>query len=146
MTTIYVVTSGDYDYYHIDGIFSTKEKAEEYIKAPNLLSYQYDIEEFELDALQPYLKVEDITSYWACVVDLSSDYFGKKEGEYYVLKKDIAKDDLVKLIPYKKDNAYFTVISEVSEEEVIKQAYTYYQIWLVENNKYDAGFWERVEF
>ena len=146
MPTVYVVTSGDYDYYHIDGIFSTKKKAEEYVKAPNLLSYQYDIEEFELDALQPYLKVEDITNYWVCVVALSSDYFGKKEGEHYVLKKAIAKNDLIKLDSYKKEKAYFTFTSSVSEEEVIKQAYTYYQNWLVENNKYDAGFWKRVEF
>lgn len=45
MTTIYLVTTGDYSDYHVLGAYSTKTKAE---RAQDL--YQaYDIEEYELD-------------------------------------------------------------------------------------------------
>lgn len=32
MRDVYIVTEGEYDYYCIIGVFSTKEKAEEYIR------------------------------------------------------------------------------------------------------------------
>ena len=43
---VYIVTSGDYDDYHIDEVFSTKEKAEEYIE---YFGDKYSIEEYSLD-------------------------------------------------------------------------------------------------
>lgn len=36
MTTIYVVTDGEYDDWHILEIFSTREKAEEYIESGDI--------------------------------------------------------------------------------------------------------------
>lgn len=52
--TIYVVTSGIYSDYRIEGVFSTKKKAEKWISytyRPN----DYEIEEYELDEMQPDL-------------------------------------------------------------------------------------------
>lgn len=50
---VYVVTSGEYSDYGINAIFSTKEKAQEYIDRGDKLgmnySYGYQIEEYELD-------------------------------------------------------------------------------------------------
>jgi len=43
---VYIVTSGDYDGYHIDEVFSTKEKAEEYIEC---FGDKCSIEEYSLD-------------------------------------------------------------------------------------------------
>lgn len=51
-TIIYAVTTGEYSGYHTVGMFSTKEKAEEYIESmmyPN----EYNVEEYTLDELQP---------------------------------------------------------------------------------------------
>ena len=51
-TIIYAVTTGDFSDYHTVGMFSTKEKAEDYIESlmyPN----EYNIEEYTLDELQP---------------------------------------------------------------------------------------------
>lgn len=51
-TIIYVVTHGDYSAYDIDGMFSTREKAEEWIEHTYDPSY-YHIEEHELDGVEP---------------------------------------------------------------------------------------------
>jgi hypothetical protein len=48
----YVVASGEYEYYHIDGIFSSRENAEEFIATENpdgWHSGEFHIEEYELD-------------------------------------------------------------------------------------------------
>ena len=51
-TIIYAVTTGDFSDYHTVGMFSTKEKAEDYIE--NLMyPNEYNIEEYTLDELQP---------------------------------------------------------------------------------------------
>lgn len=53
MSKIYVVTEGEYSDYHIEACFSTKKKAQEYIKNSKKVngSYYYpDIEEYELDS------------------------------------------------------------------------------------------------
>lgn len=53
MSKIYVVTEGDYSDYHIEACFSTKKKAQEYIKNAKKVheSYYYPrIEEWELDS------------------------------------------------------------------------------------------------
>ena len=50
---IYVVTSGSYSDYGIDAIFSTKEKAESFVRLGNekIRNYaKYEVEEWDLDA------------------------------------------------------------------------------------------------
>lgn len=51
-TIIYAVTTGEYSGYHTVGMFSTKEKAEDYIESLMYPS-EYNIEEYTLDELQP---------------------------------------------------------------------------------------------
>lgn len=54
MSKIYVVTSGEYSDYGIDAIFSTKEKAQEYITIRTNSEYiwnELEIEEYELDRM-----------------------------------------------------------------------------------------------
>jgi len=53
LSKIYVVTEGDYSDYHIEACFSTKKKAQEYIKNAKKVNeswYYPDIEEWELDS------------------------------------------------------------------------------------------------
>lgn len=46
MAKIYIVTSGDYSDYTIDAVFSTKEKAEEYIQQHGM---DYRVEDYDID-------------------------------------------------------------------------------------------------
>ena len=46
MAKIYIVTSGDYSDYRIDAVFSTKEKAEEYVQQHGT---NYRIEDYDID-------------------------------------------------------------------------------------------------
>lgn len=46
MEKVYIVTSGEYSDYHICKVFSTKEKADEYVDARGS---EYSIEEWEVD-------------------------------------------------------------------------------------------------
>lgn len=48
---VYIVTSGEYSDYHIDRVFSTKEKAQEYVD--HIGSDWRDIEEYNLDEETP---------------------------------------------------------------------------------------------
>jgi hypothetical protein len=148
MTTVYVVTSGCYDDYSIDGVFSTKEKAEEFVKAPNFIyEYSYSIEEYKLDDLfnsKNYFTMKDVITYWECEVTTSSCSFGKKEGEYSVKEKVIAKKDIDNVKAYVRHSTCFICTSLISESDVAKKAYNYYQEYLNETGKYDAGFWKLV--
>lgn len=51
-TIIYAVSCGFYSDYHIEGLFSTREKAEEYMESKMDPNY-YNVEEYTLDELQP---------------------------------------------------------------------------------------------
>jgi hypothetical protein len=71
MTTLYVVTSGTYSDYHIEGVFSTRELAEKWIDEVRVkrgTSYWYnahnDIEEYELDKF-----VEETSAYVYTICD-----------------------------------------------------------------------------
>jgi hypothetical protein len=46
---VYLISSGDSDYYSVHAIFSTKELAQEYINTSGTPNYYYEIEEWELD-------------------------------------------------------------------------------------------------
>jgi len=59
MAIAYIVTSGEYSDYHIDAVFSTRKKAEEYIETRKEFSEQaateppsFDIEPWEIDATE----------------------------------------------------------------------------------------------
>lgn len=52
MSKVYIVTSGEYSDYHIDSCFSTKQKAQEFIKNAEKIEKFWDvprIEEWDLD-------------------------------------------------------------------------------------------------
>lgn len=65
---IYIVTSGEYSDYRIDAVFTTKEKAVDYVEQHGT---RYDIEEYDLDE-----EVEKKTQLW-------SVEFSVEDGELY---------------------------------------------------------------
>jgi hypothetical protein len=164
MTTVYVVTSGSYEDYKIEGIFSTKQQAEDFISPlnkiyddhllidyPNLIPDDiYSIEEHTLDSLSTILKEEDITYYWECKVTTHTEYYGgvyygRKQGTYSVKRKVIAKQDIPKLQPYKERYGCFYCSSLISEQDTIDKGYKYYQDYLNFSGKCNTGVWEKVE-
>lgn len=65
---IFIVTSGEYSDYHIDAVFSTKEKAEEYIQQNG---NGCDFEEYELDQ-----EVEKKTQLWLITFNKEGEEMG----------------------------------------------------------------------
>jgi len=64
---VYIVTSGSYSDYHIEAVFSTKEKAEEYIQN-NCDDDVNEIEEYEMDE-----KSERKTATYLCSVNTKTN-------------------------------------------------------------------------
>lgn len=62
MAEVYVLTSGCYSDYTIECVFSTREKAERYVKEVLGNSIDYDIEVYELDAV-----IQDRYFYRVCI-------------------------------------------------------------------------------
>lgn len=64
MSKVYIVTDGEYSDYHIESCFSTKKKAQEYIKNAKKVNgscYDPNIEEWELDSNSDIVDVIDLT-------------------------------------------------------------------------------------
>lgn len=64
MSKIYVVTDGEYSDYHIEACFSTKKKAQQYIKNVKKVQGKYydpDIEEWDLDSSSDIVDVIYLT-------------------------------------------------------------------------------------
>ena len=64
MSKVYIVTDGEYSGYHIEACFSTKKKAQEYIKNSKKVNGKYyypDIEEWELDSNSDIVNVIYLT-------------------------------------------------------------------------------------
>lgn len=153
MTTVYVVRCGK----NVEAVFSTKELAEEYIKAPvliqdsqyvdypNLIEEEdYSINEYKFDP-KPYLTMQNLTYYWECKVNLRTSYNGSRNsGDYSVIKKAIAKEDLHKLHSYVRDVNYFINNSTISELDAIKTSYNDYLDYVRKSNKNNKVNWNRV--
>ena len=62
MAKIYIVTSGEYSDYTIDAVFSTKEKAEEYVQqyGTNYRVEDYDIDEEINECLIPKITIQPL--------------------------------------------------------------------------------------
>ena len=77
--TLYVLTSGEYSDYHIEGIYSTREQAERYKRLfPRDDYYAADIEEWETDK-PPVTCVDGNVEVWA--IDMY-------EGGKAIIKED----------------------------------------------------------
>ena len=94
METIYVVTQGHYSDYSIRGVFSTKEKAQEFIvfaeKTENIKwNDKYEIEEHLINEFQTYIqRIEKGYKYYDVYIDIDGNsriYDKTKNIHYYEL-------------------------------------------------------------
>lgn len=89
MTTIYIVTAGDYSEYAIHAVFSTAELAQQYIDAQSWRD-QAEIEEWALDPDADYLR-QGMSWYEVIIGVASSDVLS--------LKKDRMGESDIRFIP-----------------------------------------------
>jgi hypothetical protein len=113
---VYVVTSGQYSDYGINAIFSTRERALDYIQAFDT-SHKYDtmnIEEHELDVLKPEgrrafkVRLDGITGDVISVGIASSSYSFDIGNEFY---KDVGGDFFGNVLAKDKEHA-IKIVSE----------------------------------
>ena len=107
MSKVYIVTEGEYSYYHIEKVFSTREKAELYIAAHQTSGYSndYQIEEFDIDedilegkvyyGLRVYIRYNNDTVYYDKCED-TIDYF-KSPTSLSIIKHNIIQIDNIQV-------------------------------------------------
>ena len=78
---IYIVTSGEYSDYHIEAVFTTKEKAVEYVEQHGTY---YDIEEYDIDK-----EVEKKTQLWSIVFCIEDGKFDEANPISYNKNKEV---------------------------------------------------------
>ena len=135
LKTIYVVTAGDYSDYHIEGVYSTKEKARLAVKLFGLDDFNDEnIEEWKLDETLPHPK-----GMWFYVVEMN------EEGDVNETKIENAKyaENFIKdrWRPYGDDVHIDFYMWAKDEKHAIKIA-NEMRIQLIANNQWDAD-WDR---
>lgn len=121
MTTIYIVTSGEYSDYGIDGIFSTKSKAETFIeecKKQTYLKSDYEAEEWELDD-----KTEStVATSWDAVLDIATGDIERREAriEFVAKNKRVSKVLVPDYVSQAHPKGSIIVQSFVSLEHAVK--------------------------
>lgn len=79
MSKVFIVTSGEYSEYGIDRVFSTEEKAKEFIRVTmDLYGGTFNIEPYELDAPMPTYK-----EYLFFEAYIEDDVVTKSNFEFY---------------------------------------------------------------
>ena len=80
MSKVYIVTSGEYSDYGIDRVFSTEEKAKEWVDViTSMYDGNYNIEQYELDAPIPERK-----EYLFFEAYIENDVVIKSNFEFYL--------------------------------------------------------------
>lgn len=113
MKKIYIVVGGEYSDYHIEAVFSTREKAEEYIQQHGTY---YRIEVLGVDEVI----VDKKNKIWEVSMRFDNfelDYCEPFENEYYALYKDTFRYDTLR--HYEKIKQY---IEADSMERAVKVA------------------------
>lgn len=112
MEKVYIVTSGDYSDYHIDAVFSTIEKAKEYVDAHGS---DYRVEEYPVDDTP----VEKKESIWLVSIDWKTGEALSANPVNY----DSYYTDKVDTVQYKDTgfNKYLNFVLESNSMERVKK-------------------------
>lgn len=102
MAKIFIVTSGEYSDYHIDAVFSTREKAEEYA---DICGPDYEIEEYEVDA-----PVDNKDGIWKARLDMQSGAIDSVERLIFETEMDELLIDSVLYGVYSSGRDYIEVV------------------------------------
>jgi len=108
MNKVYVVTAGCYSDYHIVAVFSTKEKAEEYIAYHGTNN---TLEEYELDK-----ELDREVSLWCVTFDLSDREETEASRTQDPWEERFA--DTCQINPYSHNIIYFYVYADTSERAI----------------------------
>ena len=139
---IYIVSAGSYSDYHIEKLFSNKDKAEEYA---DWLEDSNDVEEYEVDDITEYKK------YYKIIVNIKYHDNGKCDFTYHTCKTVdnwCAKGD-TSISDYHKYNGDYIslylnrlVESQNYNEEFYKNKYTKaaYDLLATVRQKISEGF------
>ena len=85
MSKVFIVTSGEYSDYGIDRVFSTEEKAKEWVNViTSMYGGNYDIEQYELDAPIPERK-----EYLFFEAYIKDDVIVRSNFEFYLADEPI---------------------------------------------------------
>ena len=85
MSRVFIVTSGEYPDYGIDRVFSTEEKAKEWVDViTSMYGGNYDIEQYELDAPIPERK-----EYLFFEAYIKDDVIVRSNFEFYLADEPI---------------------------------------------------------
>lgn len=106
---IYIVTEGEYSDYHICAVYSTREKAEEYVQCKGT---DYKIEEHDLDE-----EIKREVKLWCVVFDLDNGEVIETRSSDF-LTEDLT--DTCQLKPTYKGRPfmYFYVLSETMDKAI----------------------------
>jgi hypothetical protein len=114
--TIYVVTEGCYSSYHICAVFSTKEKAQDFINKKKDLYYDASIEDYPLDAFDNYVRAQA----WKATIHVGDGALKEWKDEPVFIEKGTTTG------PVKQTSALsgfnITVTSYVSKDHAKKLA------------------------
>lgn len=143
---VYLVTSGQYSDYDIEGIFSTKEKAQEYIiyklnKSTDGCSAGYfnDIEEIEVDNVYNFL-IRDEFKIWSGNMEFNGDIEEINSYEYTdPSDKNLYRHNYI----IHRDNSMSFNVKAKSQNHAIQIA-NQKRIELIENNSFIPG--ETIHF
>lgn len=159
MSKIYVVTDGEYSDYHIEACFSTKKKAQEYIKNAKKVNGSYydpNIEKWELDSNSDIVDVIYLTFTFTSPlskrtheekITTSMDKRIRSQGYNYCNKIDLYGYDLEILRITEVANPNKTIEEEIAR--LTKVAYDTAKkinyLYKVENIKTLEGIRKRLE-
>lgn len=109
MEKVYIVTSGDYSDYAIEAVFSTREKAEEYVDAHGS---DYRVEEYPVDDAE----VKKNESIWLVFIDWKTGEVLSANSENY----DSYYTDKVDTVQY-KDTGFYKFLNFVLESDSMER-------------------------
>lgn len=114
MTTVYVVTSGSYSDYGVEGIFDTREKAELYCAYQNTFrGYESGIEEWELN--EYYSPLERGLSFF-CV-----HFPDITKGDAEVEKQQVGEEREASYEPYRAEGRNYVIYLWARDEQAARK-------------------------
>lgn len=145
---VYVVSSYDGECHHMEALFSTPEKAEEFVKYHGT---SYYVEDYDLD--EPYSKEE---SFWEVVIDMSIH----PVGSHFECEKSLSGERFNDTVMY-RDGLYrkmeicvradtYVKAIEMAKERFVrvmdKDGNLFAKVFEKFKNKYNLDYYKKVNF
>lgn len=141
---VFVITSGEYSDYGINAIFSTKEKAQEYVdKMEFCSSYEeyYNIHEWNVDEVSKEIPTNDLCLYNGEVVKLD-DLNGGNDFDYsayiaYCIFNNLQENTKSRVLEITKEDYLKELLDSNCEDDEIDINKIQFSIYCVRDVKYN---------